>query len=580
MSSDGGKEAASKQEEDWIGLKKRIDEKIDKVTEDSIQEDVVELFKENIQQGRGLVAESVIRQGLKKDPDLYASLVSILNSKIPEIGSLVVRRLVYRYKHSQNKSQKLPILILISQLVNYEVCSEILLLQILVDLLKEPNDANVELALPILTEAGAFLNDTSKPALAATMEQIQTAINEGLLSSTVQGQVEKVVNLRKRQFKGHSAVKDELDLVEDEDKVTHTVKYEDVDPELSLNEFHYDPEYALHNAEYERLQSDILGSDSEESETYSEEPNEPVQEIRDLTDQELTNFQKKVYLTIMGSMGPEEAAHKLLLLPAIDQDNKEKMLVDMIVKCCAQEKLYSKFYGLIGEGLIGVSPKWEAAFNQVFEDNYKNCHRFEPSLLRNIGSFWGHMFASDRMGWEPLKTVKLTQDDTDSSQRILLKFVFSKMLEELGMDKLEIRVEEPYIKKYLNGMFPESGDPEHLRFAINYFTALGLGRLTEKMRESLEAIPERGRSHNRSGSESSYSSSSSYSRSRSGSYSSSSRSRTPSESPERRQPSSQAKRPPSRSSSRSPVRKRGNRVRRGRGPASNANRVPLGRRRN
>ena len=40
------------------------------------------------------------------------------------------------------------------------------------------------------------------------------------------------------------------------------------------------------------------------------------------------------------------------------------------------------------------------------------------------------------------------------------------------------------MREYFSGLFP-IGHPNDVRFAINYFTSIGLGKLTEEMREVL-----------------------------------------------------------------------------------------------
>jgi pre-mRNA-splicing factor CWC22 len=39
-----------------------------------------------------------------------------------------------------------------------------------------------------------------------------------------------------------------------------------------------------------------------------------------------------------------------------------------------------------------------------------------------------------------------------------------------------------------SGLFP-TGNPKDTRFAINYFTSIGLGSLTDKMRSHLQNLP-------------------------------------------------------------------------------------------
>ncbi|QPG75980.1 hypothetical protein FOA43_003366 [Brettanomyces nanus] len=591
----------------WETLKKSINGLVNRVTKENLKDVVINLFKLDIVRGKGLLVKSLMKsQRVSEDySSVYASLVSVINSKIPEIGKLLITRLVLQFKKDykiDNKQACTADLSFISQLTNFQVSHEILVLQILYELLEKPINDSVELAVELMMQCGHHLHMHSKVACNAIFERLRAIRTESLMSSRVQYILDKLFELRRKGLEDEGQVDDDLDITEEEDKITHSIGLSDeLNGEWMLDDFRCDEDYDENEKKYEKLRKEILGESvddegehesAEGSEESSEEEfsdssdedndgddvshnndNEVKEEIKDLTEQELTNFQKSVYLNVMGSMGPEEAVHKLLKLDAIDHTKHEYMVVDMLVKCCAQEKSYSKFYGLIGEGLILVGRKWEDAFNLVFEENWDACHRYETSLLRNIGTFWGHMLSSDKMGWEVLRIIKLTQEDTSSAQRILLKFVFLRIRSELGVNELLTRLNEPYIKSFIQGLFPETS-AEHIRFSINYFTAIGLGRLTEDMRETLKNLPdsdgESGRSSSRSSSYSSGKSSRSSSRSLSRS-SSRSPSRSPSRSSTRApftdQPPHSRKKPRWTSSSRAPG---------SRDYGTNANAIPLG----
>ncbi|VEU20875.1 DEKNAAC101698 [Brettanomyces naardenensis] len=622
----------------WERLKKSINGLVNKVTRKNIREIVLDLFNLNLVRGRGALVKSIMKsqEVSQEHSSVYACLVCVLNSKIPEIGELLVTRLIVHLKRNLRRKRKessASELSFIAQLTNFQVSHEILVLEVLYELLEKPTDDSVELAAGLIVECGAYLQENSKVACNAIFERFRSIITEGIVDGRVQLILEKAFLSRRDDFKDHPTVDDDLDLVEEEDKITHTIDFTaELDPKEAIDTFQYDKDYKTNEEKYAKLRREILGDDDEsasenestkgtlengdenEEEEFSvseseeendendnDEGNQQVKEqIKDLTEQELTNFQKNVYLTVMGSMGPEEAVHKLLKLEAIDPIRNEFMVVDMLVKCCAQEKSYSKFYGLIGEGLILVNRRWEDAFNQVFKENYATCHRFETTLLRNIGTFWGHMFASDKMGWEVMKIIELTEEETNSAQRILLKFILLRLRSELGMAELLRRIGESYISPYLGGLFPRTG-ADHLRFSINYFTAIGLGRLTEEMREILKNSPvaesaERGRLRERSesvsrsgSSSSSYSgssySSSSYSRSRSASdsRSPSRESNLPQEKRKRSEGESASpphvKRPHASTEDQSSDSHRGQNIlrsNRGRYVATNANTIPLG----
>ncbi|GAV29214.1 hypothetical protein PMKS-002696 [Pichia membranifaciens] len=559
-------ESEESQKLQWETLKKKINSIINRVNKENIKILVIELFKLNLFRGRGALCKSIMnsQQLSTAYTDVYSSLVSVLNSKIPEVGSLLIRRLIVKYKillRREDKEGCRAVVVFLSDLVIFHVCCLDLVMEIVLQLLQEPNDFRVEMVLEILITCGVELYDNESAWFDTVRNTLRNILSEDIVDSRSQFLIQSFFDTFNKKVEEEQAIDEDLDLVEESDCVVHKFSLKDrIQGDDQLDVFQYDKDYKQHNEKYNLLRKEILGSDveseaeeevddnsdfssdneeddKEEDDKETEDSKKLTVQIKDLTEQELTNYQKNVYLTVMSSMSPEEATHKLLRLPSIDPSRKEYMLVDMIVKCCAQEKVYSKYYGIIGECLIVLSKAWSEAFQRLFKENYENCYKFETALLRNIGAFWGHMLASDKLGWECLSVVKLTEQDTTSSGRIFLKFVFLKILQENGINHLVERIEEPYLEPFVVGIFPKT-DAENLRFSINFFTAIGLGKLTERMRDSLENLAveaeaiadvdddsnsSRGRSRSRSSSYSSYSSSrsGSYSRSRSASRSAS-----------------------------------------------------------
>lgn len=563
----------------WETLVEAVEQHVRTLRAQNVREVVFALFKLDLKRARGVLVQSLMKEQAV-NPEytaVYAALVSVLNSKIPEIGTLLLSRLAERYRKAQiedNDSTLRPTMQFIGQLVNMKVCAPLLVLQMMVALLEVPNSKNIERVYFLLQTCGRFLFEEQPEDVEKIYQKLRILLTEGMVDTRGQTIIQKCIQIRKLEFETNDGVPDDLDLVEEEDIVTHSVVLnEPHDVENNLNEFAYDQNYEANYNAHVEFKKEVLGEDEEEEEVQQtndvDVENTAVaasaitaDPIVDLSEAKLLAFQKQVYLTIMSSMGPEEAVHKLSKVSSIDPLRKEYMLVDMIFKCCTQEKTYSKYYGLIGEELIVKGGKWPQAFADVFKDTYENCGKFETTLLRNVGKFWGHMFASDKMAWDVLECVRLTEEDTTSAGRIMLKFLFQRMLEELGLQKLLARINEGYMQQSLEGIFPHK-DAEHLRFSINYFTAINLGKLTDRMRESLDEMS-RGRTRSRS---SSGDRSGSGSRRRSGSYSSGSYSRSVSRTPSRS---------PSRSRTPSPRRERWPNAT----PASYRDRIPPDARKN
>ena len=82
----------------------------------------------------------------------------------------------------------------------------------------------------------------------------------------------------------------------------------------------------------------------------------------------------------------------------------------------------------------------------------------------------------------------MNEDDTTSSSRIFVKIMFQEIVEAMGLKDVAERFKDPEVKKYCEGMFPMD-NPKHTRFSINYFTSIGMGAVTEEMREHLKVGP-------------------------------------------------------------------------------------------
>lgn len=159
----------------------------------------------------------------------------------------------------------------------------------------------------------------------------------------------------------------------------------------------------------------------------------------------------------------------------------------MIIECCSQERSYSTFYGLVGERFSKLNRVWTEACETAFGNYYNTIHRYETNRLRNIARFFGHLLSTDSISWLVLGNVKINEDDTTSSSRIFVKIMMNEMMESMGLKVLAERFKDAEVKRACEGMFPMD-IPKNTRFSINYFTSIGLGIVTEEMREYLKVF--------------------------------------------------------------------------------------------
>lgn len=429
---------------------------------------------------------------------VLAAMAAIVNTKLPQVGELLVKRLVMQFRKSFRRNDRAVAgssTTFLAHLANQQVVHEMVVAQILLLLLQKPTDDSVEIAVGLMKAVGQHLEEMSPQIARAVFDQFRTILHEADIDKRTQYMIEVLFEVRKSGYKDDPAIQEELDLIEEEDQITHRIELDaNIDVEDGLNIFKFDPEWEENEASYKRLRAEILGEGSddedddedESSEEEEEDEEEKAMEIKDQSNTDLVNLRKTIYLTIMSSMDPEEGVHKLLKvnLPA----GQEHELPSMVVECCALEKTYTKFFGLIGERFAKINRLWTDLFEQTFQSKYETIHRHDSNQIRNIARFFGHLFGSDALGWHALSVIHLNEDETTSASRIFIKILFQEISEELGMPKLQARMRDETMQPSFEGLFPRD-NARNIRFSINYFTSIGMGALTEDMREYLANMP-------------------------------------------------------------------------------------------
>ena len=153
---------------------------------------------------------------------------------------------------------------MLAHLVNQNVVHELLALEMLTLFLTNPTEDSVEIAADFMIECGQVLTDITPAGVNAIMESFRTILHEGHIDKKVQYTIENLFAVRKTKFAAHPGVITELDLVEEGDKITHTVSLEDnFDGEDAYNLFQFDPNYEQTEAEWDEIKKEILGEEAE-----------------------------------------------------------------------------------------------------------------------------------------------------------------------------------------------------------------------------------------------------------------------------------------------------------------------------
>lgn len=102
------KSSAEYQRLSWDALRKSITGIVNRVNVANIKHVVPELFGENLVRGRGLFARSVMKAQAASLPftPVFAALVAVINTKLPQVGELVLTRLISQFRRSFKRNDK------------------------------------------------------------------------------------------------------------------------------------------------------------------------------------------------------------------------------------------------------------------------------------------------------------------------------------------------------------------------------------------------------------------------------------------------------------------------------------------
>merc|ERR1711935_1200167 len=453
----------------WEAIKKAIHGIVNKVNVSNISIICRELFGENILRGRGLLSRSILQaQGASPTfTNVYAALVAIINTKFPAIGELILSRLVLVFRRSFRRNQKdlcLNACRFVAHLVNQQVVHEIMALEILTLLLENPTDDSVEVAVGFIKEIGLKLSEVSPRALNAIFERMRNILHEASIDKRTQYMIEVLFAIRKDGFSEHPIVLEELDLVEEDDQFTHMIHIDgEHKGEEMLNVFKTDPDFLENEKNYLSIRKEILGESDDDSSSSSSGSDSSDSDdsddgqaamvdaakgtadgmgetvIIDHTEINTVQLRRTIYLTIQSSVDFEECVHKQLKLQIPEKMWKE--MCHMIVDCCGQNRTYDKFFS--------------------------------------------QLLYADAIPWSVLSAIVITEETTTSSSRIFIKILFQELSQYMGLPKLNERLQEDTMQVFFEGIFPKD-NPKNTRFAINFFTSIGLGGLTDELRDFLK----------------------------------------------------------------------------------------------
>ena len=450
----------------WDALRKGINGVVNKVNVTNISDVIPELFQLNLVRGKGLFVRAVMKAQSASPgfTNVYASIVAVVNTKLPEIGELLLNRIILQFRRCIRRADRPGVAAactFVGHLVNQQIAHEILALQLLTFLLETPTEGAVAVAASLTKDVGMYLTEICPQGVHAIFERLRVVLQEGDADARTQYIIEDLFDARKSNFAEYPTKIPELDLVRSKDQITHDLALddEDLDKDDALDVFRLDPNYEKTEEMWNKVKKRILGDDSgsdsdsstdseaEDSGTEADDESEDgdaeevkedkqqgtapshTQTIKDFTEADLVAMRRTIYLTIMSSIDFEECTHKLMGINI--PETLEMELINMLVECCSQERTYQRYYGLLGRRLCTISRAYQEATIHAFEGHYATIHRFETNQLRNVAMLYAHLLSTDALPWTVFECIHMNEDETTSSSRIFIKVLCQELATRL-----------------------------------------------------------------------------------------------------------------------------------------------------
>ena len=277
----------------WNETQRVIRRSINQANMDNIKVVLPGLLTQNLTWARGVFCRSML-ESVMRTPELgaiLAALVAVVNSLYPTVGNLLVTRIAARIVKEHRRQQWGSIrnlLPLLAQLTLQQVVDESLVLECVALFLTKPSDEGVQLGVDLMLQLHVYLSRNSPRALQIVLSRFRTLLTQicpqqkfsestkgTTLSSRshilIQDMFEKIALSRTSNQNSRFNWEDvdilplELDLVEDDQQVTHQCSLNDEshDVEDSVNFFAAIPAetFLKRKTEHdERLQ--VLGLDN------------------------------------------------------------------------------------------------------------------------------------------------------------------------------------------------------------------------------------------------------------------------------------------------------------------------------
>ncbi len=479
-----------------------------KVSATNFKSVAVDIFRENVVRGRGLLCQAMINTQ-QADPDLspvFAAVVAIVNKEFPSVGMLLLKRLVGSWRRlyrRRNWNGVRNVNTFVGYLYCFSICGEDLVTEIMLAHLMNPkrSDEDVDLAIATLDvifrvmmerNGREFRSNVLEPLRELLLLEGDDALSSRA-SAVVEGALQRVREWERVRLKT-SAMPLDLVVVKEGEQVTHHLELDGAyDEEQHLNNFTPDTNYEDHEAEYDKARRAILGEDWEGELLATAEVADDVEENEDTSNVDTIQSQEderkikeQVYLIVRSSVRADEMAHKILRsVPRGFENTTSAMIVDS----CCQEATYKKVYALLSERLCKTNAAFQMAVLTTLVTKYESAAALSEHQIDHIGALWAHLLRTDSIRWNCLSSLQILTHD--ASKRLMIQALLRNLEKTVGARVVTEHLGDRELHSCLSGLLPHDDDVSVLQLCVDLYEAMGVETFAAQMRRAYHVALEK-----------------------------------------------------------------------------------------
>lgn len=496
----------------WDKYTKRIMDSFENCACNNIQNTAIELFQSYLSWTWAVFVRECYSTccGTFENSQVAASVLSIINSKLVDVGKKTILYTLYRFKLGFERSSNRDIeksAIFIGECYRQRMVSSPLMIQIFDALFNEKRKF-IQTIIKLFWNVIPVIYEDDENAMKILFDYLYKFQNDDQFA----GQIGRIyswrqnnwINVIKGTSKKYARIPRRFDMIEEDDQITHdTIDLDDIQTDVDpISDFvkPYGLEFAdqMHD-DYKKFLEATLADEEEEEEEEKNETHVPI----DLSDAKSTSesikaaqqknndlqIKRRIYLTLVSNATANATAHNIVKIEDKYENKYNQVIVTTVIEYVGMEKTFNRDLAVIVQMLCRVKKENKSITEELFKVNYDQTYSYTIHRITNIACLYAYLLANDEITWAVLEAILLTEEDTNSAQRVFIRILVEELAKNMSYDGFLRRLKDPQVEQWTSGIFP-TDTIEHAEFASAYFTEIKLERICENLNKRIAEMAE------------------------------------------------------------------------------------------